>query len=178
MTEKQLRSTRRLKTDEPKIDDKHWWYHEYLFDDEKCRSMLRNYNPETVSNFRKLHKLLMDIGGYEACFPITEDDMRAILTRAYYRKGSSVLRLGEPGQCHVNTANAYEQNSDTKDLIICTGYALSKDGIWRQHSWLLEGYNTSKQYRYHLIETTEKRVAYFGFELSPEEAEAFCDKNW
>src|SRR5258708_7764341 len=48
---------------------------------------------------------------------------------------------------------------------VVNGYALSKDGLWRQHSWLVtpEG---------GLVETTVRRAAYFGAVLAPEEVKA------
>jgi hypothetical protein len=49
------------------------------------------------------------------------------------------------------------------DLQACTGYALSKDGIWRSHSWCFD----RKTYR--VVETTKKRVAYHGTVLSRKE---------
>lgn len=40
-----------------------------------------------------------------------------------------------------------------------TGYALSPDGLWRQHSW---AYGDNLM----IYETTVERVMYFGVELS------------
>lgn len=52
-------------------------------------------------------------------------------------------------------------------LVIMTGYALSDDGIWRAHSWGVD-LTTGDT-----IETTDARWLYFGFRLSPDEAERF-----
>jgi hypothetical protein len=54
---------------------------------------------------------------------------------------------------------------DTKRRQIGTGYALSDDGIWRRHSWVLEGKRLS--------ETTVPRECYFGVVLSPEDSLCF-----
>jgi len=51
---------------------------------------------------------------------------------------------------------------------IVTRYALSDDGMWRQHSWVLVGER--------LVETTEEREQYFGVVLSDGEAEEF--RRW
>lgn len=56
-------------------------------------------------------------------------------------------------------------------LDICTGYALSKDGIWRQHSWCQ--LKKTKQ----VVETTIKRIEYYGFVLSSDEAHKFYELN-
>jgi hypothetical protein len=52
---------------------------------------------------------------------------------------------------------------------ITTGWALSDDGLWRQHSWILRGKT--------VIETTETRVRYFGVTLTDAEAEQFWNDN-
>ena len=132
---------------------------------------------ETIERFRPLHDLLLSIGGYQTVFPVIEEDMKAIMERGYYRKGTSKMMKGSPGQCHTNTCELYKENRRDKDVRICTGYALSEDGLWRQHSWLLHTYKTNTQTRTRVIETTAKRVAYFGFEMTPEEADEFCYHN-
>jgi hypothetical protein len=57
---------------------------------------------------------------------------------------------------------------------IVTGYALSDDGLWRQHSWL---HDTAGFRRRHTIETTERRIRYFGVWLDEDEARAFVVGN-
>jgi hypothetical protein len=52
---------------------------------------------------------------------------------------------------------------------IVTGYALSDDGLWRRHTWALEGER--------VIETTEPRVLYFGVRLEKEGAARFAKAN-
>jgi hypothetical protein len=51
-------------------------------------------------------------------------------------------------------------------IAIATGYALS-GGLWRQHSWGLEGDR--------VIEPTAPREKYFGFVLTEDEAAWFAD---
>jgi len=53
-------------------------------------------------------------------------------------------------QNHIPAKNKYQ---------MVTGYALSEDGVWRNHSWLL--LNNTK-----VVETTESRIKYFGVVLS------------
>jgi hypothetical protein len=53
---------------------------------------------------------------------------------------------------------------------IVTGYALSSDGLWRQHSWAMAGDGG-------VVETTEERLLYFGYELTAAEAEIFIELN-
>jgi hypothetical protein len=48
---------------------------------------------------------------------------------------------------------------------IATGYGLSEDGLWRQHSWLWNGKK--------VLETTVPRTIYFGVMLNDVEAARF-----
>jgi hypothetical protein len=49
------------------------------------------------------------------------------------------------------------------------GFGLTdSDQIWRGHTWLLDNKNN-------LIETTVIRAKYFGFVLSEELSQAFCE---
>lgn len=81
------------------------------------------------------------------------------------------LKKGEPCHCHSNAAYMWEANKGRCQ--IATGYALSDDGLWRQHSWIVQPLKV----KYRVWETTVKRVAYFGTILTDEECEAFCYKN-
>lgn len=112
-----------------------------------------------------LKKILLEIGGWSVCIH-HEPDLPKILTRGRKFPGKSRTVRGEDSQCHSNVGNLYENN---KNFQICTGYGLTRDGMWRQHSWGLVQ-NT-------VIETTEKRIAYFGFVLTEEEAGEFCYWN-
>ena len=58
-------------------------------------------------------------------------------------------------QCHNNCNNLLENGIIN---IICTGYALSDDGLWRFHSWGLTPNGT-------LVETSTPRLMYFGVEV-------------
>jgi hypothetical protein len=52
---------------------------------------------------------------------------------------------------------------------IGTGYSLSDDGLWRQHSWGLR--------REGILETTVSRVKYFGVLLQHGDADSFAMAN-
>lgn len=80
-----------------------------------------------------------------------------------------VKRLpGEPNGCHSNAAGLW--SSDLRRYKLVTGYALANDGLWRQHSWVID----SK----YLYETTVKAKKYFGVELDDEEALRFWWDNY
>jgi hypothetical protein len=116
-----------------------------------------------------LKKALLKIGGWAAVIPNIEPDLLKILERGRRFPGRSKTMRGEPCRCHSNSALCWDENREL--CRICTGYALSKDGVWRQHSWVLTNDGT-------VVETTEKRVQYFGYVLTEKECEEFLESNW
>ena len=123
----------------------------------------------------KLRDKILTFGGYEACIQYQEPDIHEILTRGQFWYGDKYMfKRGQPIQCHRNSCNLWKANRDNHEIAIATGYALSKDGMWRQHSWLI----LRKPRSVNVIETTEPRVAYFGFVMTDDEAQEFCADNW
>jgi len=123
---------------------------------------------------RKLVKKLLSYGG-ESVALVFEEDLNKILKRGVILDGSkSDMMKGEPGSCHTNSACLWRinRNAKSKALVIMTGWALSYDGVWRQHTWVYD-----KELKIP-IETTEKRVAYFGFKLTDPESIKFYEDNW
>ena len=66
-----------------------------------------------------------------------------------------ILKLGERNRCHDNAQKLYQEHPNRYRLAY--GYALSEDGLWRQHSWLIRKSDNA------IMETTEKRLRYFGY---------------
>ena len=153
-----------------------WWDSESLSSGESFKAFGRS--EKEYKDFQLLQEILLSIGGSETCFPVFEEDMEKILHRGRYYAGHSKMMKGRPYQCHANSAELWERNHKDRDVHICTGYALSQDGLWRQHTWLVHRYDTATQHRTRIIETTAKRLAYFGCEMSDEEAEEFCLMNF
>ena len=160
-----------------------WWSHENIQTPEAfLKSHQGGHLSQDVYNnnwkqFYDLHNILLEIGGSETCFPAYEEDMAAILDRGRYYPGRSKMMRGRPNKCHANTCELWENNRKQFQVAITTGYALSPDGIWRQHSWLVHRYRTKSQLRTRIVETTVKRTAYYGFEMTDREAEIFCAQN-
>lgn len=154
-----------------------WWASMNIGSLQKFTEVFSAGTPEEHALFFALHKKLLSFGGCETCFPEIDEDVKRILERGYLRNGTSKLMRGQPCRCHSNVCNLWEQNHAEHDVRICTGYALSDDGMWRSHTWMLHVYDTATQRREQVIETTEKRIAYFGFEMTDAEAEVFCYAN-
>jgi hypothetical protein len=77
-----------------------------------------------------------------------------------------VHRTGEQSECHANVAALWRGG----DMVaVGTGYGLSADSLWREHSW---AWDESDR----LVETTEPRECYFGVRLESDGAEWFA--NW
>ena len=124
-----------------------------------------------------LRDRLLQLGGYEVCLPDVEEDLGNIMAYGQlWDNLTTKLMKGRPCKCHANSAELWynNRNSWKRDygafaVITCTGYALSEDGVWRQHSWLIQ----AKPRANVLIETTVPRVAYYGFGMTYEIAELF-----
>jgi hypothetical protein len=115
--------------------------------------------------WRPLKQILLGVGGWSVCLPEREPHLEAIVSRGRRFGGESIVVDGEPCQCHANVARLSEELEGSR---ICIGYALSDDGMWRQHTWLLDGGV--------ILETTVEREQYFGVVLEADEAAEF--RRW
>lgn len=133
------------------------------------------YFHETKEHLEKLLNLrtkILSFGGEEVCLPYIEDDLDLILHDSQFWYGDhAIFKKGIPSRCHQNIA-CYFLNNPEK-MKICTGYALSDDGMWRQHTWGLRTYKTKDDV---IIESTVPRVAYYGTVLSTEDAHKFANE--
>ena len=126
------------------------------------------YNP-----YLDLRDRLLSFAGEEASIDFLDEDFSKLQARGQLWYGDKIQMMpGEPSHCHSNSALLWEANKSL--VVIATGYALSDDGMWRQHTWCVaEEVNGGPI----IIETTEPRIAYFGFILTREEAELFLYEN-
>lgn len=146
--------------------EKKFWFQDTLED-------MKKMHPSMNSRLFDLRQKLLTFAGEAICFPPYEEDLDNILNYGQFWVGSNAkLMRGEPSRCHANSANLWEQNK--KATRICTGYALSEDGMWRQHSWLVWHKSRSNQ----IIETTAKRIAYYGFVMPYDMCQQFADENF
>jgi hypothetical protein len=143
---------------------------------DRLESLLESWHrPREMAHNAPLRDRLLAIGGLVALIARVEGDLEPLLVRGVLWLGSGArVARGNDCQCHANSAALWAQ--DTAHYQIATGYALSEDGIWRQHTWVIErpGEVTTAQ----IVETTEPRVAYYGYPMTVAEAESFADQNW
>ena len=152
--------------DECLICSETFWFQDTLED-------MKKLHPTMDDRLFDLRQKLLDFAGEAVCFPGYEEDLDNILNYGQFWIGNNIkLMRGEPSQCHANSCNLWEQNKDITR--ICTGYALSEDGMWRQHSWIIWHKARSNQ----IIETTVPRILYFGFVMTTEMCEEFADNNY
>lgn len=126
------------------------WYHETKGKLDPDREILRDK--------------LLSFAGEEVCMMGGEDDETlSILHCGQFWTGiDAIMKEGQPSQCHLNSFNLWAEDRKMMSHIIylCTGYALSDDGMWRRHSWCIrKSINT-------IIETTEPRILYYGYVLN------------
>lgn len=117
-------------------------------------------------------KRLLEFGGEDVCMPFVDDDILGVLERGQFWEWSSnrVKKVeGIPSECHKNSSLLWKCNKDKVNIKICTGYGLSDDGLWRQHSWTVYLDTDGPK----IVETTEERLAYYGFVLTEIECEKF-----
>lgn len=138
---------------------------------DKSNLPLRKFEDERSDILREK---LLSFGGDDACIIEPEEDMDNILKYGQFWFGkSAIMKKGRPNQCHANSCYLWGAGDNPKKTRICTGYALSKDGLWRQHSWLVLFKPNSNT----IIETTSKRLAYFGFIMDEEICMEFSSNN-
>jgi len=120
---------------------------------------------EKDSNIFNLSKKLEEIEKNTILLPgfwESKTEIERLIKRGVIFGPTEKFDLGGPSQCHNNVIDKYLENNNYE---IVTGYALSEDGLWRSHSWLLkEGI---------VFETTEERLKYFGVILKEDEPGLF-----
>jgi hypothetical protein len=125
---------------------------------------------------KPLNEILLSFGGERTCLHSEEIDLEDILDRGQLWLGDHSKSVrGYNCQCHFNSANLWDKHKDNpnKNVKVATGYALSEDGLWRQHTWCV----LVKPRKNQILESTTERLAYFGFVLTDEESKIFLQKN-
>lgn len=118
---------------------------------------------------RRLKSLLLRFGGeFLVAPPKPDEDIPSILKSGFLVGGRILFKPMTRSSCHQNVSRLWK-NRRSGIIGIATGYALSADGLWRQHSWGLR--------RDGVLETTELRTKYFGLILQGEKADQFAESN-
>jgi hypothetical protein len=110
-----------------------------------------------VDRWRRWCAHLLSHGGILVVPPqAPEGDLDELSARATAAGPASRFQVGADNACHTNAAVLWIHGDVSA---IGTGYALSDDDLWRQHSWGLDADGT-------IVETTTERRRYVGLRLS------------
>jgi hypothetical protein len=118
---------------------------------------------------KRLKALLLRLGGdFLVAPPRPDQDVPLLLEQGFLTSGPTRLKVMKSSSCHQNVASIWTKRK-FGIVGIATGYALSDDGLWRQHTWgiLRDG----------VLETTEPRLKYFGIVLQGDRADFFAASN-
>jgi len=130
---------------------------------------------------KRLTDLLLAVAGERVCLLGCEvvEDIEKSLARGLLFGRTHKRMPGAQSKCHMNSALCWEANK--ANSLIATGFALSSDGIWREHTWVVvarrPGAKPSNPKAWWTVETTTPRTRYFGYILTPEECEVFAGEN-
>jgi hypothetical protein len=124
---------------------------------------------ERQPDLEVLRELLLGLGGLHLVAPVSADAaLPRLIETGFVMAGPIVQRAMTKSRCHRNVAEMWA--AKWHELIgIGTGYSLSDDGLWREHSWGLR--------RAGILETTVVRVKYFGIVLQHGAADSFALAN-
>lgn len=99
-----------------------------------------------------------------------------------HRNSSELFLIQDPEYAKENWYGYYNKEKRLRlwKFDLYTGYALSDDWLWRQHTWCISKWNGEERskYAWKVIETTEKRINYYWYKLEWDELLEFLDLNW
>lgn len=139
---------------------------------EERKRLLDNRLREAIARqpkIRTLRKLLLEIGGAELVAPPAPDsNVPLLIDSGFIMAGPVRHKVMRAGSCHRSVSRVWRRKR-SGIVGVGTGYALSEDGLWRQHSWGVQ--------REGILETTVPRSKYFGLLLQGADADWFAASN-
>lgn len=125
---------------------------------------------EKRPDLQELRAKILEFGGEEVLIEGIDNppnEVKRLLSRGKLWQGNAArMKKGLSNRCHGNAACLMHEGLGE----VVNGYALSADGLWRPHSWVLTPEDG-------LLETTKKREAYFGAVLTRQEVDDEIDIN-
>lgn len=125
--------------------------------------------------FNDLRKKLLSMGGRMVAGNFEEALLETLTRGEVFSPRKVKLVKMIPCRCHANAGVFWKNYSDENgfdNVKIVTGWCLSEDGIWRQHSFIYQPMDNV------IIETTIKRKIYFGYVLDLDESERHYENNY
>lgn len=128
---------------------------------------------KTDSSLINLREFILVFGGEEVCIPNNEEEATNILHRGQLWLGDRVVcAKGAYSNAHQNVAHLWSFNENKTR--IATGIVLTKEGIWKRHSWLI----LQKRPHNKIIDSTDSNFLYFGYILNHSECNEFYWENY
>jgi hypothetical protein len=101
------------------------------------RVSVKDYGAEPVEAHPGLGAALLRIGGVSVMSPRMGRDVVGRVLACGVAFGPTADRVpGRPNQCHANAALRWAHSRG--QCRIATGFALGGDGVWREHSWVVQ----------------------------------------
>lgn len=128
------------------------------------------HQPGYADAWKALVAAVLAHGGRHVVPPMRPEDgatLIGLLTPEVRSGHGARLVPGQPSSCHGNSSLLLLRG---EVAAIATGYGLSDDQLWRQHTWALDAEGR-------IVETTEPRLSYAGRVLSPADAVVFALEN-
>ena len=131
-----------------------------------------------LPGYRELRARLLGFGGLEVVLPRYDElsepeqqrqayDVKAVLDRGETWAGArAAVEAGAENSCHTNVARLASAERGN----IASGWALADDGLWREHSWLIDRAGEAVG---QLVETTQPWLLYHGYRLDSRESSWF-----
>ena len=95
---------------------------------------LREYS-KVQPEIRQLKRLVLKIRGCQLVVPLALDgNVAGLIDSGFVMQGPVVLKRMAANSCHLNASRLWAEHKHGV-VAIGSGYALSADGLWRQHSW-------------------------------------------
>jgi hypothetical protein len=118
---------------------------------------------------RLLKPLLLKLGGAYVVAPQRPDpDLSLLIESGFVTSGAVLVKSMDHHACHRNVAKVWKARKHGI-VAIGSGYALSSDDLWWEHSWGIR--------REGILETTKQRLKYFGLVLQGAKANSFAEMN-
>jgi len=136
----------------------------------KLEQLLESASKNMIKAAANVTEKLLKIGGERVVRPEEDEDIVLMSKKGKLWKHKATKLDGVPyNDCHRVTANVCQVN---KRFSAITGFALSKDGLWRPHSFMFDTVDKS------ILEPTPIiRVKYWGVLMSGKDAERFIKSN-
>lgn len=147
------------------------WYNAHSLS--HIRSICNNKKTKTDNIFLNLKEYVLLFGGKEVCTTSNAEEATKLLDRGQLWFGDRLgIRRSQYDDINQDVSDFWSFNEDK--VRIAKGYVLTPEGIWKQHSWLIQ----NKRFYNKIIDNTDENYLYFGYILTTNECNQFYWDNY